>query len=167
MGAMKRMNQQQTDPTIVTQERIRSRKCAEEWFDALRDESKGFKTKEAVKRFWGMLSYMIAEHTGNIQDGDAKSKPSSSLSNIGNAMGSPVSKTPIANIEDWEDALELCEGIIEKIDELPDRAQEFGESVGEKIRSISETIEQQERVSDRQLAAIQNMGRGVDKWLGP
>jgi len=56
------------EPEEVTRERIRSRTSAEEWFMLLLEEATGFKTEEAKSRFWSLVEYRIAEHTGRIQD---------------------------------------------------------------------------------------------------
>jgi hypothetical protein len=62
-------------------------------------------------------------------------------------------------------ALQQCDDIQEKIDELPDEGMEFGESVGEKVAGIAETIERTRRVTDAQARALDNMEDGVDRWL--
>lgn len=80
----------------VTRERIRSRTSAEEWFALLLEEATGFKTDEAKSRFWSLVAYRIAEHTGQIQDEppkveakqETRPKPSSP------AKASGVSKWP-------------------------------------------------------------------------
>lgn len=70
---------------------------------------------------------------------------------------------------DWNDAIKLCEEVSEKLtdasDHIWDKAGEFFESVEEFIGDVSETITKTQRVSKRQLEAIQNMSNGVDKWL--
>ena len=66
---------------------------------------------------------------------------------------------------DWEDALELCEEIEELLDELPDRAEEFATSVGEKVADMREWIEDNEHVTPKQLDALENMKAGCENWL--
>ena len=66
---------------------------------------------------------------------------------------------------DWEDALEQCQAIEELIDDLPERAEDFADSVLEKIQSIASWIEEKEHVTEGQLAAIENMHAGVSRWL--
>ena len=62
-------------------------------------------------------------------------------------------------------ALQQCDGILGKIDDLPMEGMEFGESVAEKVSGISETIERTRRVTDAQARALDNMEDGVDRWL--
>lgn len=66
---------------------------------------------------------------------------------------------------DWVAALDTCERIQEKCDEMPDRGWDFAESVREKTRDIAENIEKFQRVTDGQLAALENMSNGLDRWL--
>ncbi len=63
------------------------------------------------------------------------------------------------------DALDLCEEILGKLDDLPDEAEEFASSVGEKTESIQNYIERYGRVSPKQKTALENMLEGVDRWL--
>ena len=66
---------------------------------------------------------------------------------------------------DWEEACEQCERIIEKCDEMPSRAEDFTESVREKVQGIWGTIEVSEEVTENQQNALDNMEAGLDKWL--
>lgn len=66
---------------------------------------------------------------------------------------------------DWEYAVALCDDVLELIDDLPERAEEFAEGVREKVASIKETIKLSERVSPAQVNAIRNMEAGIRKWL--
>ena len=66
---------------------------------------------------------------------------------------------------DWEYAVALCDDVLEPIDDLPERAEEFAEGVREKVASIKETIKLSERVSPAQVNAIRNMEAGIRKWL--
>jgi hypothetical protein len=62
-------------------------------------------------------------------------------------------------------AISQCESILASIGELPEPGWEFGESVGEKIRDILETIETRQHVTDGQQTAIDNMETGINAWL--
>ena len=66
---------------------------------------------------------------------------------------------------DTEETIAWCESIIDLIDELPERAYEFAESVGEKVRSIMETIEESGRVTEGQITALENIESGVSRWF--
>ena len=63
------------------------------------------------------------------------------------------------------DAIDLCEEILGKLDDMPDEAEDFGLSVGQKVESIREYIKHNGRVTPKQLAALENMLGGVDRWL--
>jgi hypothetical protein len=62
-------------------------------------------------------------------------------------------------------AVEQCDRIAEKCDEVPYDAIDFADSVREKARSIRSWIESSGRVTDRQQAALDNMESGLDRWL--
>jgi len=62
-------------------------------------------------------------------------------------------------------ALELADSILEKITDLPERAEEFGDSVESKVISISETIESRNHVTPAQMNALENMLAGVERWI--
>jgi len=51
------------------------------------------------------------------------------------------------------------------VEELQDRAFDFGASVEEKVYDIAEWIEENEHVTDAQLNALENMHGGVARWL--
>lgn len=66
---------------------------------------------------------------------------------------------------DWEDALDLIDETIELIEDLPSAADEFAESVEEKLNGIDESITATSHVTEKQFEAIRNMHGGVKKWL--
>jgi hypothetical protein len=55
---------------------------------------------------------------------------------------------------------------LELIDELPEEAEEFGESVREKLEDIMGWAEARNHITEGQVAAVENMDAGVRKWLG-
>jgi hypothetical protein len=63
--------------------------------------------------------------------------------------------------------IDMISEAIDLIDELPDNddAISFGESVGKKLRSMSENIEQYKNVTPKQRTAIENMKNGIEKWI--
>jgi len=63
------------------------------------------------------------------------------------------------------EAFDLAVGILEDLDELPDRAEEFTESVREKVTSMRDSIEKYDNVTAPMMKALQNMRGGVDRWL--
>jgi len=66
---------------------------------------------------------------------------------------------------EWRDRLDQCERILEMVDELPDRAEDFAISVGEKVRDMAKWIEERTVVTDKQKEALDNMQRGCERWL--
>ncbi len=62
-------------------------------------------------------------------------------------------------------AIELADEALEMIDDLPDAAYDFGESVKEKLTDIRSSIIQHNRVSDKQRQAIENMAAGIGRWV--
>jgi hypothetical protein len=71
----------------------------------------------------------------------------------------------VANETTWEEADQLCDEILEMIDEIPERGENFGASVMAKVEDIQKTIKETERVTSGQLTALENMKEGVQKWI--
>jgi hypothetical protein len=67
--------------------------------------------------------------------------------------------------ESAEEAVAIADEALELIDDLPDAAYDFGESVKEKIESIRSTIIERDRVTDKQFSALENMKAGIERWL--
>jgi len=103
-----------TEPEHVTRERIRSRKTAEAMFDLLAEEAETFDTPEARRRFWSLLAYRIAEHTGTIDDSPTKTelprryRPMDEATakrfekqtmTFGKYTGEPISEVPLNYLE--------------------------------------------------------------------
>ena len=68
-------------------------------------------------------------------------------------------------MKDWEKAINLCEEIISLLDDLPEKAEDFGYSIEEKVENIQMWIEQNAHVTPSQFDALDNMLSGVNKWL--
>lgn len=66
---------------------------------------------------------------------------------------------------EWESRLEQCQELLDMLDDLPDRAADFAESVREKTQSIAEWIEENEHVTAAQCEALDNMQSGAERWL--
>ena len=71
---------------------------------------------------------------------------------------------------DWHDALNQCETITELIDnEIPewawDKSPEFFEGICERVGSISEWVEEKEHITQKMADSLDNMERGVRKWI--
>lgn len=63
-------------------------------------------------------------------------------------------------------AIALCKVLIEKCADLPERAEDFGNSVTEKAESVMAWVDEHRHVTPAQMGMLENMERGVDKWLG-
>lgn len=64
-----------------------------------------------------------------------------------------------------QEATDLVSSILEGCDEIPERGEEFAESVREKAADIGNTIEERQFVTDSQLRALENMLAGVNRWI--
>lgn len=66
-----------------------------------------------------------------------------------------------------DEAIELCEEILNKLDDMPDtkKAQDFADSVREKTTGILEWILDNDYVTQKQLRSLENMCDGIDAWL--
>jgi translation elongation factor EF-4 len=67
--------------------------------------------------------------------------------------------------EDAQRAIRQCESILSDCEELPERADEFKDGVTETVESIQSWIEENRHVTDKQLAALDNMQEKVGNWL--
>jgi len=63
------------------------------------------------------------------------------------------------------EAVDIANSILADLEELPESADDFGESVGEKVRSMREWIERNNHVTSRQRSALENMRAGTDRWM--
>jgi hypothetical protein len=61
--------------------------------------------------------------------------------------------------------LELCDEILELVDDLPEKAEEFADSVRNLVLSMRGSIEQWGRATVGQKTALENVKRGVENWL--
>lgn len=69
------------------------------------------------------------------------------------------------NPKDIDEALELAAEIQNLVEELPERAEDFGISVAEQAADIARDVEENDRVTRKQLEALRNMLAGVRNWL--
>ncbi|MCI0421503.1 MAG: hypothetical protein L0312_20140 [Acidobacteria bacterium] len=85
-------------------------------------------------------------------------------------MGKKRSRAGDSQDPDVREALEQVQritGLIE--DDVPDwakdKAPDFFEDVAEKVRSVGETIERMDSVTDGQRRALNNWESGVRRWI--
>lgn len=65
----------------------------------------------------------------------------------------------------WADFVERANGLLEDLNELPERAASFAEGVREKVEGMISWANENEHVTEKMDAALGNMQGGVDKWL--
>lgn len=66
---------------------------------------------------------------------------------------------------DWEHALEVIEEALASLDDLPERAEDFRESVRDKLESICDWVAEHESITGAQATAVNNMIAGIERWL--
>lgn len=66
---------------------------------------------------------------------------------------------------DFEEAIEYAEEILSDLDNLPERAADFAESVREKVEGMKDWMEEHQTVTEKMVTALENIRAGVDKWL--
>lgn len=67
-------------------------------------------------------------------------------------------------INDAGDAIDLIRETLDLLDELPEEAEDFRSSVGEKLENMQIWIEEHDKVTDRMAEAIENMHGGALRW---
>jgi hypothetical protein len=67
--------------------------------------------------------------------------------------------------EDVTEALKFCDLILRRIEDLPERAFEFGASVEEKVTGMRKWIDEKKHVTPKMQAALENIYSGMKKWL--
>lgn len=65
---------------------------------------------------------------------------------------------------EWEEALSLVEQIEEEAECVPERGEDFAASVLDKAKAIGRTIDELEHVTEAQMAALENMLSGLERW---
>lgn len=66
---------------------------------------------------------------------------------------------------EWRTRIDQCEAVIARLDELPERAEDFAEGVRETLEGIVIGIRERREVTAAQCVAIDNIERGVEKWI--
>ncbi len=63
------------------------------------------------------------------------------------------------------EAINVGNKILKSIEEIPEEGQEFAYSIEEKTINIVSWIEENNRVTEKQETALDNMLGGLEKWL--
>jgi len=71
----------------------------------------------------------------------------------------------ISDEDDIEVALELISEIEQLVEDLPERAEDFGMSVQETANDIAVHIEETSHVTKKQITALENMLDGLQRWF--
>jgi hypothetical protein len=71
----------------------------------------------------------------------------------------------VCNGCDWETALSTIEEMREELGGLPEAAEDFASSVGEKLDSFAEWIDENEHLTPKQENALENMKAAIARWL--
>lgn len=64
--------------------------------------------------------------------------------------------------QEWD---RRAEHLLDKLEDLPSRADEFAEGIEEKVKSMREWVGKNKHVTDNMENALTNMTAGVRKWL--
>lgn len=72
---------------------------------------------------------------------------------------------PVANSDDVTRALWIVDEIEELAGQVPERGEEYAESVLGKAASIGEAIEERGHVTEGQITALENMRDGLQRWV--
>lgn len=65
----------------------------------------------------------------------------------------------------WEESLIAINNALDNLEELPEEALDFAISVEDKLMSIKTWVTRHEHCTDKQWSAVENMARGIDKWM--
>lgn len=65
----------------------------------------------------------------------------------------------------WQEAVEMAESLLDRIDELPERAEDFAIGVEEKVRDMLSWMKKHHDVTPRIVDALDNISRGVERWF--
>jgi len=64
----------------------------------------------------------------------------------------------------WEEFLDNAEQLLADVEELPDRAEDFADSVKEKVEGMVDWARDNEHVTGPMETALDNMAAGVARW---
>lgn len=64
-----------------------------------------------------------------------------------------------------EEAIDLCNEIMQKASEVPEEGEDFAESVAEKAESIKKWIQKHDEVTSAQASSLENMSEALDRWI--
>lgn len=65
----------------------------------------------------------------------------------------------------YQEGLDLCNEIESLVNELPERAEDFGSGVSEKVDSFRESINKMKKATPKMIEALENMRDGCERWF--
>ena len=80
-------------------------------------------------------------------------------------MTNPTFNLDDPTSDDVETACELIEEIESVAEDMPEEAEDFGQSVLETVADITKYIEDNDRVTKKQITALENMLDGLRQWI--
>ena len=66
---------------------------------------------------------------------------------------------------DWQNFVDQCENVLQDIDDIPERGEDFAESVREKVEGMMYSAKDRQSVTDNMADALENIADGVSRWL--
>ena len=100
---------------------------------------------------------------------DPKPDPSFPRGSTGPAPRGPRGSTgpmcPQGMTAEGQAAKDLCNDILNDMDDMPEEGEDFAESVKLKVGSMLESVEKRGSATPKMLSALENMRHGQLKWL--
>jgi hypothetical protein len=94
----------------------------------------------------------------------APAPATASKSSYAKDVGSAEAK-PTKTLGEVREALGLLDSMIKDFDEAPSAAEEYVEGIKPTVLDMKDRISQYNKCSEKQMNYIQNMRRGLDKWM--
>jgi len=66
---------------------------------------------------------------------------------------------------DWQDWDKQAEKLLDRLEELPERASDFATSVEEKVKSMRDWVNDKQHVTQPIRESLDNMAKGAERWL--
>jgi methyl-accepting chemotaxis protein len=150
---------------MTIQQNIADRQSAEQLYrqaGELLAPEVGKMTAGARLIFWRMMRDLVSRA---LQKADPTTKVVIGILNEAMKQHQPRKLRTREPSQDVKDALDLCLTIQEMAEEVPERGQDFANSVSSKAADIASTIEERDCVTEAQMSALENMYSGLERWV--